>query len=54
VIALEAAACYAQELGKPEIRVQPVSTAVEGILRDGFGFTLETPKDTKPFFRRHV
>jgi hypothetical protein len=53
-IALEAAACYGQGLGKTEIRVHPVNDALEDIYIRCYGFIKESPRGEKPFFRRAI
>lgn len=54
LIFLEAAAYYAQERGKTELRVQPASTEIAVILREGFGFSLEAARGSEPFYVRAV
>lgn len=52
-IFIELMACYAQELGKREVRVIPANTAL-GTLYVRFGFVLETPRKQTPYYRREV
>lgn len=54
LIALEAAACYAQTCGKKEIRVSPINSSLESLYRDTYGFALETPAKGAPYYRKGV
>lgn len=54
LIAMEAAACYAQARGKKEIRVSPINSSLESLYRDTYGFDLETPRKGEPYYRKGV
>jgi hypothetical protein len=54
LIALEAAACYAQALGKPEIRVSPANAALASLYERHYGFVLERPRNEAPYYRKEV
>lgn len=54
LIALEAAACYAQARGKTELRLQPINDRLAALYQDGYGFILEAPKGEQPYLRRTI
>lgn len=54
LIALEAAACYAQARGKKEIRLSPINSSLESLYRDTYGFELEKPAKGEPYYRKGV
>jgi hypothetical protein len=53
-IILETAACYAQERGKAELRLQPINEKLASLYVDAYGFTRETKKGERPYFRRPI
>lgn len=53
LIAIEAAACYAQEIGRTELWVEPVNASVRDLYVEGFGFEI-AHSEKKPYFRRAV
>lgn len=54
LIALEAAANYAQARGKKEIRLQPKTDDLVYLYEKVYGFTLESPKKEAPYYRKGV
>lgn len=54
LIMIETAVCYAQALGKIEIRLVPANEHLRELYEQTYGFTLETPKQGKPYWVRKV
>lgn len=54
LIVLECAQAYAQLRGKHELRVQPVNERLEELYTTKFGFTLATPRNQPPSYRKEV
>jgi hypothetical protein len=54
LISLEAAGCYAQALGRREIRLKPISDALADLYQRVYGFVLENPPSGTPYYRREV
>jgi hypothetical protein len=54
LIALEAAANFAQARGKNEIRVQPVNEALSNLYEGVYGFALEKPYKQDAYYRKGV
>ena len=54
VIAVEAAANYAQAIGKRELRISPVNEAVRDLYQIGLGFEPVMPAREEPYFRRCI
>ncbi len=54
LIALEACANYAQGVGRKELRIQPVNSALENLYRDTYGFQRVTPPKGDVFYRKQV
>ena len=54
LIALEAAANYAQALGREELRIQPVNDRVRSLYQDTYGFEPVSQRGQEPYFRRAV
>jgi hypothetical protein len=54
LIALEAAVAYGQAIGKTDIRVQPATPELTARYVDLYGFTQETLRGEKPFFRKPI
>lgn len=53
-VALETAANYAQLRGKKEIRVQPINDQLVYLYEKVYGFTLESPRNEAPYYRKGV
>src|SRR5262249_28060715 len=54
LICLEAAACYAQALGRCELRLYPKNEELEALFRDVYGFTIEKPRGQRAYYRKGV
>ncbi len=54
LIALEAAANYAQARGRRELRVQPVNERLSNLYVQVYGFTLENPHKQDAYYRKGV
>lgn len=54
LIALEAATNYAQARGKREIRLQPINEKLVYLYENVYGFTLESPRNETPYYRKGV
>ena len=54
LICLEVAACYAQAMGRSEIRLYPKNEQLKAVFRDTFGFTLERPPSGRAYYRKGV
>lgn len=54
LITLEAAACYAQALGRREIHLKPLNDTLADLYRTVYGFALEKPRKGAPYYRKEV
>lgn len=54
LIALDAAARYAQVRGRAEIRVRPINSALERLYVKTYGFEKRSPKGEEPHFFKRV
>ncbi|WP_442582517.1 hypothetical protein ACSBOB_11470 [Mesorhizobium sp. ASY16-5R] len=54
LIALQAAANYAQARGKKEIRLQPINEKLVNLYQKVYGFELESPRNEAPYYRKGV
>lgn len=54
LIVLEAAANYAQAIGKAELRVRPVNLALRSLYEDVFGFEVVERRGQETYFRRSI
>jgi hypothetical protein len=54
LIALEAAAYYAQARGRKEIRVQPIHDKLVHLYENVYGFVLVSPRNEAPYYRKGV
>jgi hypothetical protein len=54
LICLEAAACYAQAIGRAELRLYPKNEELEALFRDTYGFTIEKPPNARAYYRKGV
>jgi hypothetical protein len=54
LIILETAHCYARLLNRPELRLEPANERLAELYRDTYGFTLEQPRQGRPYYRKDV
>ena len=54
LIVLEAAACYAQAVGKKELRLRPVNDEIARYYREVFSFVLEKPRKGASYYLRGI
>lgn len=54
LICLEAASCYAQAMGRSELRLYPKNEDLEALFRDTYGFSIEKPPNGEAYYRKGV
>lgn len=54
LIILECATCYAQGLGKGELRAQPINASLQELYVDTYGFIVDREGRGDPYYRKKV
>lgn len=54
LITLEAAALYAQGIGRRQIRVEPANATLAALYRDRYGFALVSPRGAPAYYVRDI
>jgi hypothetical protein len=54
LIYFETVAAYGQNLGKNEMRCQPINDKIGELYRDTYGFEIERPRKGQPYYRKGI